>query len=239
MRPVNLLPLRYRPRQATGALGGSAYVVVAVLGVLLLGVVVYVLTANQVSSRKADIATAKAEEQQARARAAELSQYASFKTIAQTRLSSVAQLAAGRLDWERLMRETSRVLPAGVWLTGLDASTSGQTGPAGGQPSPAGSAAPAGPAAELNGCAPNQRAVATTLVRLRALHGADDVQLKDSAKALPTGASPSSGGTSSAAGANDCGNRYAFDVSITLTPPAQQPLAGEARKVPASLGGGA
>ena len=42
------------------------------------------------------------------------------------------------------------------------------------------------PTVHLMGCAKTQDAVATTLVRLRAIHGSDEVDLKDSGKDLTT-----------------------------------------------------
>ena len=61
MRPVNLLPDGQRPRYASGAMAGSAYVVLAVLAALLLAALAYVLTANQVTSRQDQAAKAERE----------------------------------------------------------------------------------------------------------------------------------------------------------------------------------
>ena len=59
MRPVNLLPARYRPR--TGGSGDSktAYVALGALAALVLAVFVYVTTANKVSSHNSEIAEAR------------------------------------------------------------------------------------------------------------------------------------------------------------------------------------
>lgn len=61
MKPVNLLPERYRPAKSTGKRSGSAYVVLGVLGVLLLAVFLLVHTSNQVADRNEQIAAAEAE----------------------------------------------------------------------------------------------------------------------------------------------------------------------------------
>jgi hypothetical protein len=74
--------------------------------------------------------------------------------------------------------------------------------------------------------------VATTLVRLRAIHGQDDVQLNESGKALSLG-----GGATSAGGGGDCGTNFSFDILVNLDN--QVTGFGDAgQKVPASLGGG-
>ena len=127
MRPVNLLPDDLRPRRASGALSGSSYAVVGVLGALFLMVVVYVLTANKVNSHKTDIAQVERETQEAEARAAALAPYERFAQIKATRVASVTQLASQRFDWERMVREVALVLPAGTSVTELNATTAGAT----------------------------------------------------------------------------------------------------------------
>ena len=122
MRPVNLLPEQHRQRRATGSLSGSAYVVVGVLGTPLLAVLVYTLTANQVTSRKDQTAQARQKADSAEARAASLGAYGNFSRLKTTRIASVTQVAQGRFDWERLVRETSLVLPNHTWLTEVSAS---------------------------------------------------------------------------------------------------------------------
>jgi hypothetical protein len=83
----------------------------------------------------------------------------------------------------------------------------------------------------LIGCAPSQRAVAATLVRLRAVHGQDDVQLNDSGKPLKLGGQ-TSGGSS-----GDCGTNFSFDILVNLTN--QVTGFGDlGQKVPRALGGG-
>ena len=67
------------------------------------------------------------------------------------------------------------------------------------------------------------------MVRLRAIHGSDDVQLNDSGK--PLGATGQGGGAS-------CGNRSSFDIMVALTNEVTG-LGDYGKKVPNSLGGGA
>ena len=59
VRPVNLLPARYRPRTGGGADSKNAYIALGVLGLLVLAVFGYVMTANKVSSKNSEIAAAR------------------------------------------------------------------------------------------------------------------------------------------------------------------------------------
>ena len=101
MRPVNLLPERYRPAKSSGKRSGSAYVLLGVLGALLLVVFLFVNTSNQVADREQKTAAAQAEAQQAEAQAGTLGAYGDFKAAKETRTQSVGSIANGRFDWER------------------------------------------------------------------------------------------------------------------------------------------
>jgi Tfp pilus assembly protein PilN len=230
MRPVNLLPQSARPYVASGKAGGGAYVVIGVLAALVIGVAAYVLTSNQITTRKSDISRAQQETQAAQTRAAGLEKYGEFAQVASARVSAVASLAEGRIDYERILRETAHVLPAGVWINQLDAEATGSSSSSGSSTPPSGTPAPLTPTVHLLGCAPSQNAVATTLVRLRALHGSDDVQLNDSGKSLAL-----AGGASG--GSSDCGSRYAFDILVVLNTGVTG-FGDAGQKVPPALGGG-
>lgn len=233
MRPVNLLPQSARPYEAGGKSGG-AYVLVGVLAALVLAVAAYVLTSNQITSHKNDIKHAQDATAQANAKADGLQRYGQFAQVAATRILAVGTMATNRIDYERLLRETARVLPDGVWLTSLDAEASGGDASSTGSTSTTTTTPISSPTVHLVGCAPTQAATAVTLVRLRALHGSGDVQLNDSGKTLDL----SGGGSgSSAGGGSSCGNKYSFDILVTLTPEITG-FGDIGRKVPASLGGG-
>ena len=254
MNPVNLLPAKHRPRTPTGGLAGSSYVVVGVLGASLVMILFYVLTVNGINTRRDQVAKAKAETAQAQARAASLSAYGDFSKIKEQRVQSVKQLADGRIDWERLARGLAHILPDGVWLTSASASSTGTPTAAGGASSSSPGASPganpgaaATPKVELIGCAPSHSAVAVTLVRLRELPGAQDVQLNDITRPEPTagatGGGSSTGATSAGAGASgssDCGTIHGaqgakWDATVVFD---QNPGSGT-KAVPKSLGGGA
>lgn len=230
MRPVNLLPPSARPYVASGKAGNGSYIVVGALAALVLAVAGYVLTTNKITSHKNDIAQAQQETQAAQSKSAGLEKYAEFNAVASARVQSVGTLAVNRIDYERLLQETSRVLPAGVWINSLDAEASGGT-----SSSSSSSTTPAAtsPTVHLNGCAPTQKSVATTLVRLRAIHGSDDVLLNDSGKALSLG----TGGGAAGASASGCGNNVGFDILVNLNN--QVTGFGDlGKKVPKALGGG-
>lgn len=233
MRPVNLLPQSARPYVASGKAGGGSYVVIGVLAALVLAVAAYVLTANQITSHKDAIAKAQSETQAAQAKVADLQKYGDFTAVASARVQDVTELAVNRIDYERLLRETSRVLPNGVWLTSLDAESGGTGSSSSSTTSTTSSTTtPTGPSVHLLGCAPSQDSVATTLVRLRAIHGSDEVDLNDSGRALKLGPM-----AQSSTGGGDCGDNYAFDILVNLSNEVTG-FGDAGQKVPAKLGGG-
>jgi hypothetical protein len=265
---VNLLPAKHRPRTPTGGQQGSSYAVIGVLGVACLMVLLFVLTSNGINSNQEAISKAQAETAQAKKRADLLAPYGNFIQVKEQRVSSVKQLATGRIDWERLARGLAHVLPENVWLISASAAASGAPGEGGAAapaptstpaPAPSGGAstpAPATPAAsgakpqlQLIGCAAAPPTVAVTLVRLRHLPNVEDVELSSLEKPeTSTGANAASsgpGGTGGgAAGANqDCGElsnkaSYKWEAKVTFKPQAGSTPEGD-KKVPASLGGGA
>ena len=230
MRPVNLLPQNARPYQNTGKGSGGSYVVIGVLAALVIAVAAYVLTTNKITTRNNEISQANQEAAQAQARSAGLQKYAGFSQVASARIQAVSALATTRIDYERVLRETARVLPPGVWLSSLDAeSNAAAAASAAASPAAATSTTPTGPTVHLLGCAKTQNAVATTMVRLRAIHGSDDVQLNDSGKPLSV--------TGQGGGGANCGTHYSFDIMVALTNEVTG-IGDYGKKVPSDLGGG-
>ena len=252
MRPVNLLPDELRPRQRTREGDGRAHIVLGVLGVLLVMAVAYALSLNQVNSHKTDIARAKSETEKAKAEVTASTAFGDFHAIEQTRSASVQQLAGGRFDWERMMRELALVLPAHTWLLDVnagasaDGATPGASAPAPPAPSATGSPAAAGdsaasgalsPTLSLKGCALKQNDVAVVLVRLRKLYLVDNVNLNESAQETTDKGVQTTG--DSAGSADTCGSgRFKFDVSVTFSAPTAKSDKPAGGKVPAKLGGG-
>lgn len=227
MKPVNLIPPDQRRRRPSEGSGKSAYAVLGVLAVLLGMVVVYVLSANTVTDRQSKTETARAEADRLEAQVAQKGEFTDFAQIAQTRVQSVTSVAAGRFDWERFMRELSRVMPAGSWLQSTDSSLAGDLSE-GGSSGTAG-APTTGPSANLVGCTPAQSDVARMMVRLRQLHRVQDVELDASVQEDAKGK----------ASLDSCGAMYKFDLTLTLSPasPVKEAPRG-ATRVPAVLGGG-
>jgi Tfp pilus assembly protein PilN len=263
---VNLLPAKHRPRTPTGGQQGSSYAVIGILGVVCVMVLLFVLTTNGINTSKQSISRTQAETAQAKKRAEELAPYGNFIQIKEQRVSSVKQLATGRIDWERLARGLAHVLPEKVWLLTASASASGDPGSGGGAsgaqsappPAPAGGGGASGgapadpsggagapkPSLNLKGCAVNHPAVAVTLVRLRHLPAVEDVTLSSINKPEVTAGSGAS--AAGAGGGEDCGriNKkavYTWEAQVTFKPqPGSTPGTPEKKdKVPAALGGGA
>jgi Tfp pilus assembly protein PilN len=234
VRPVNLLPEQYRQRRPSGSLSGSAYVVVGVLGALLVAVLAYTLTANSVTNSKDKSAAARAQAERAEARVASLGAYGDFSQLKAARVAAVTDVAGSRFDWERLVRETSLVLPADTWLTEVSASVVPGEAIGGASTSSTDPGAPTGPSATFAGCAKRQSDVAKLMVRLRRMHRVDDVTLNQSSV---------EGDVSSAdtleSFIQGCGRYPKFELTVVFDPadPSQSSL-GKPRRVPASLGGG-
>ena len=230
MKAVNLIPTEQRRAQATGGRSGSSYLLLGVLATLLVMVGAYVFTSNNVTKRQNDAAVAKAEADRYEAQAAQRKDFTNFAQIKQMRLASVNTIASTRFDWERLMRELSRVMPSGSWLQTTDASVTGTVAGAESTSSTSTTATVPQPKANLVGCTPNQSDVARMMVRMRQLHRVSDVELNESAMQL---------NTSGDAGVDSCGSLYQFNLLVSFEPvePQTEAPVGKAA-VPASLGGG-
>ena len=229
MRPVNLLPARYRPR--TGGSGDSktSYFALAILGALVLAVFVYVSTANKVSSHNSEIAETRQQLAAAQSQAVTLQGFGDFAAIKEARLSAVQSLATARVDWERLFRELAHVLPPRVWLTGFNSQAAEADG--GGE---------LGPSMSLEGCAESHGRIADAMVRLRELHVAEDVELTQTLASQDKEEESSGFGAPAPSQETDesgCGDFYSFEMSVTMSPPSSAPD-DSAAPVPARLGGG-
>jgi Tfp pilus assembly protein PilN len=194
MRPVNLIPpdLR-RGDHAPLRTGPVAYIVLGALALVLLGVTVLVLTGNEISDRKAQVATLQREDAAASARAERLAAYTQFQALTEQRIATVTSLADSRFDWERVMRELALILPDDVWLVSFNASA----GPSGGAEGEGGGgnlgSSVQGPSLELSGCAAGQDGVAGFVTALRDIDGVTRVGLESSAVGQGTGGSVDGG----------------------------------------------
>jgi Tfp pilus assembly protein PilN len=241
MRPVNLLPAKNRPHQPTGSRAGSSYIVLGVLALFLVGVFAYVMQTNKITAAKADIQTAQQRTAEAKARTTQLGPFGNFAQVKEQRVASVKQLADGRFDWERTVRELAHVLPSGVWLQDFDASVGAgaSTASPSAAPSTGDTSTWSGPQVKLHGCAEKQPQVATALVRLRELAGVHDVVLTDSTRGdAAAGAATSdsaSGASSSGCGAHGKQGNYDFNATVQFDAPS---AANSTPTAPRRLGGG-
>jgi Tfp pilus assembly protein PilN len=195
MRAVNLIP----PDQRQGArtplrTGGTSYVIVAALAVVLAATTALVLTNNQVADRKSEKATLEAEEQQAQDRASQLAAYTQFADLSTARWQTVASLARSRFDWQRVLHELAIVLPDDVWLVDVTGTVSpGVT--VDGAADVSGRDEVAGPALAMVGCGVSQEAVARFAADLKDIDGVTRVGVQESK--LPAADSATGSDTSS------------------------------------------
>jgi Tfp pilus assembly protein PilN len=202
MRPVNLIPLEDRRGEKRPLRTGPlAYVVVGVLAVALLGTILVVTTGNQISQRKAQVASLQSQVTQTQSEAQTLQPFTNFASMQQARDQTVASLATSRFDWERVLRELAIVIPGDVWLTNLSANSAGAASSAsgsGGSSGAGGSAATiTGPSLDIEGCATGHDAVAGFLAALRDIDGVTRVTVMSSDRDSGSGSTDqgSSGGT--------------------------------------------
>ena len=128
MKAVNLIPSDQRRAKASGEGSGGAYVVLGVLAVLLVMAVAYVTVSNSANDKKSKAAAARQEAVAAENKAKTLGAFTDFASIKQQRLTAVMAAAQTRFDWERFMRELSRVMPTDSWVHTVDASVVGDAG---------------------------------------------------------------------------------------------------------------
>jgi len=216
MRAVNLIPADQRGGAgiSAGRAGGTVYAVFGLLAGLAVMALIYGVSAHQISSRKAQVATITAQAQQAQAKAAALAPYTSFVAMREQRVQAVNALVNSRFNWAQAFHEFGRVLPSNVSLTSLDGTVGSASGSSSSSSAAAGSsvssATPPGsvPTFTLAGCTTSQAAVALTIDRLRLMDGVNEVTLSSSTK------SGSTGGGSSSSGGGAC--EVAFNMQITF-----------------------
>jgi Tfp pilus assembly protein PilN len=205
VRAVNLIP-RDQRRGGGGGPGGrtgsAVYILLGVLGALVLAMSVYVLTGNQVNSRKGEVAKVNQEATALEQQAAALKPYSQFATLSKSRLETVTSLADSRFNWERAMRDLARALPDDVWLTSLVGTVAPGVTLEGGGGGSTGSlrSAVTMPAIELVGCTESQSSVSRVMARLRTMRGVQRVSLASSEKAEGTAGGGGGGSTA------DCRN---------------------------------
>ena len=242
MKRMNLLPPELRPRD--GKARGSAYIVVGVLAACMVGLLAYGLVITGVRSDENELASMKADTQDAQARVDALSPYRDFAQMKDQREQSVRMVADSRFDYERLTRELMRILPAGVWIGHLEVAPAEPTTDVveAGADSAVADGAVLPPAMKVSGCAPSQDTVADTLDHLRALTGATEVSLGSSSRAGADGSTSDSRVVTGVGSAGACGRdgrpRVAFDATVTLTAPGVENAEAVPTTAPTAAGAG-
>ena len=205
MRPVNLIPPdSRRADRAAMRTGGVSYVLMAGLGLLLLGVIAVAFTGKQKTDKEADVASLEQELAAETAKAQSLAAFAQFGAVEQTRAGTISSLAQSRFDWERVLNELALVLPTDVWLVELAGSADPAVSLEEGPDIQIRDSVP-GPALEIVGCATSQDAVAGFVADLEDIDGVTRVGVASSerpeAGSEQAATATESGGAS--AGSND------------------------------------
>jgi hypothetical protein len=181
MRAVNLLP--QKERRTPGFAGAKAPLAVvgavAVLGGM--GFWGYSLH-GQVDSAKDDVAAATAERDGLRDQLGAFQAAQARDAAQEVRTGAVVGLVTGRVNWERIIRDLSAVMPRDVWLTNLKGETEVSAGPATAAtataPNVNNSAVPRG--VHLDGYAYNQTQVALLMARAATIPGLGEPRLASS-----------------------------------------------------------
>lgn len=238
MRPVNLIPPEERRGSSAPTRTGRApYLVIGVMAALVGVVALFASTNASIADREAEIARLEVEQRDAQARADALRPFATFAATREAREATIDSLARSRFDWERVVDELSRVIPADIWLTSLTATATPEASVEGAS-SVGLRADVAGPAIELVGCGRDHESVAGLITALEDIDGVTRVTATKSAK------TPAGSDSTAAAGGDDCQTRpsiSAFELVVGFEGvpvpemPADPPTApGTAPTAPAS-----
>ena len=221
MRPVNLLPPEdRRGEHAPLRAGFASYAIIGVLVVALLGVVLVIMTGNQITDSKAELASLQARQAQADLAASKLAPYQDFATLSAARSETVSSLAQTRFDWERVLNELALVIPHRVTLDSLTGSAGAGGADTGASTS---SADPSitGPSLQLAGCAEGQNGVARFLAALRDIDGVTRVgmqssQLGEQSDAATGAAAPAPGGDATASSCQTKPSIARFEITVAF-----------------------
>jgi Tfp pilus assembly protein PilN len=185
MRAFNLMP-GDEPREKKGSRAALPQIGVALLGVLVFAGLAggYLFTSAGVTSKQSEL-------DDLRAQLAELEVPAKKPVVGavgaeaaaegQARTTALSSALASRIAWDRLLREISLVLPEGVWLKQLSATTPAAS--AGGASAPGASIGLTAPnSLAAVGFALDQESVAVTLARFESIPELTVVQLQSSTR---------------------------------------------------------
>jgi Tfp pilus assembly protein PilN len=200
VRPVNLIPAEDRRDVRRPMRGGPlAYIVLGALLAALGAVTLLVVTDNQISSQKSELAELTEQTARTVAQANRLAPYTQFHAISAQRTVTVSNLADSRFDWEQVMRQLSLVLPSNVWLTNLTGSVRPDVSVGGGESIALRQSVP-GPALSIVGCAPGQEDVARFVTVLKDIDGVTRVGVQSSKLPEASGGGEETGSVSASGG---------------------------------------
>lgn len=183
MRPVNLIPLdQRRGDTAPVRTGPLAYVVVGFLAAVLVAVIAVVMLGNSIDGKRAEVASLEAQAAETQARAQALSPYVSFQQLRDARVETIGSLARSRFDWERVIREVTKLIPRSVWLQNMTGTVRPDVQLDSGAGIALRSSVP-GPALELTGCARAQTDIARLIAAINDVDGVTRVTAVNGIKA--------------------------------------------------------
>ena len=178
---------------------------------MLVAVNALVLTSNKISDREAEIAQLEWPATRPRSGPRHWPRTPSSRRLQRAAGATVTSLAQSRFDWERVLRELAIVIPDDIWLTNLEATTSGQ---AEGETESAAGVGPA-PSMVMAGCAPSHDAVAAFVAALKDIDGVTRVGLDNSTKAGEAAGSES-GAAESGEGCTGPDKRTSFSLTAVF-----------------------
>jgi Tfp pilus assembly protein PilN len=214
VRPIDLTPADERRSHGGSRTGPLAYIVVGVLVALLAGVIVMIVSSNQISERESELTSLQAKEAAAEARADLLAPYAKFQQVKKQRTTTISELADSRFDWPRILRQFSLVMPKYVVVTKLVGAAGAGIGGGEGESGSGGLAGKIkGPSLSIEGCTVNQRRVAAMVAALHQIDGVTRVGLASASEEDSESGSGGGGGSACMEGSVKFTMAAAFDAA--------------------------
>jgi len=186
MEAVNLLPAYARPGHPWAAIGKdlSARRVLAAGGAVAGAAAIafgaaFVHERSLVNERQDTLAGVQAQLAEVQAKAEPLR---TAESASATKLVAVRTISAGRVPWENVLRNLARVLPSGVQLQSLQATSPAAIAPSSASTAGAGATTDGPTGFTVAGSASSQNRVALVLDRLAVLPWLSDVTLQSSTR---------------------------------------------------------
>ena len=199
MKAINLLPRdTQRSFGAVRGTSGGTVILFGALATALVLVLTYVVLANNVRSKRDELARVTQQVAATQSQVATLKPYADLDQLRQSLLQQVRTVAGSRFDWPTMLDRIARAFPADAELTTFNGTDSGSSDSGSG----------GGPTISLGGCTPSHDAAAALIDRLRAVKGVDSVSLQSST--LASGSAGQSGG---------CPYPETFTMTVQLSGP--------------------